>query len=100
MCGYIAETADNAPSPGLCSLFPFWFAFCLCFGYGEHVDELATVASFRELHGSAHQSIKSVVFADAYVQAGVVDSAALTFDDVAGFGELSAENFYTESFAF
>ncbi len=41
-----------------------------------------------------------MVFADAYVEAGVVLGTALALDDVAGFSELTTEDFYTESFAF
>ena len=41
-----------------------------------------------------------MVLADAYVEAGVMHGAALTFDDVAGFGELAAKNLHAESFAF
>lgn len=75
-------------------------ASLLSFSGGEHVDELATVAAFRELNGAAYECIESVVFADAYVKARVVLGAALTFEDVAGFAGLTTEDFYTESFAF
>ena len=40
-----------------------------------------------------------MVFADAYVEAGVVLGTALALDDVAGFSELTTEDFYTESFS-
>ena len=41
-----------------------------------------------------------MVLADADVFAGVMDSATLTFDDVAGLSKLATENLDAESFAF
>ena len=41
-----------------------------------------------------------MVFAHAYIQAGVVYGATLTFDDVASLAYLTTENFNAESFAF
>lgn len=67
---------------------------------GLNVDELAAVATFGELYGSAYEGEQGVVLADAYVKAGVMDGAALTLENVAGFGELAAENLYAETFAF
>lgn len=69
-------------------------------GYGNDVDKLASVAAFRELNSAAYEGVESVVFADAYVEAGVVLCAALALDDVACFSELTTKDFYTESFAF
>lgn len=68
--------------------------------YGRYVDEFAAVFAFCEEDCAVHKGIERVVFADAYVEAGVVGCAALTFDDVAGLGELTTKNFNTESFAF
>ena len=88
---------------------PLQFAVCeflpersggLCFAYGLHVDELATVAAFGELHRAVNEGIESVVFAHAYVQTGVVYSTALALEDVACFGILSAEDFHAQTFAF
>ena len=71
---------------------------CLC--HGNNVDESATVATLCELNSSAYESIEGVILSDTYVKAGVMHGSALTFDNVAGFGELAAKNLYTESFAF
>lgn len=73
--------------------------FVLSFG-GLYVDELASVASFGEFHSATDESIEGVILTDAHVQTGVVYCSALTLEDVAGFGELAAENFNAESFAF
>lgn len=71
----------------------------LCLG-GLDVDEFATVATFGKFYGAANECIKGVVLTDTYIEAGVMHGAALTLDDVAGFGELTAENFHAEAFAF
>ena len=68
--------------------------------YGRYVDEFAAVFAFCEEDCAVHKGIERVVFADAYVEAGVVGCAALTFDDVAGLGELTTKNFNTESCGF
>ncbi len=73
---------------------------CLFGNFGVDVDELAAVAARREADSTADESIESVVFAYAYVQTGMVNGATLTFDNVACFGILATEDFYTESFAF
>lgn len=67
---------------------------------GLDVDELASVASGGEFHGSAHECEQSVVLADAYVEAGMVHGAALTLEDVACFGKLAAKNLDAQTFAF
>ena len=67
---------------------------------GRNVDETATVATLGEEDCAVDQCVDCVVLAHAYVEAGVVDSAALALDDIAGLGELAAEDFNAESFAF
>ena len=67
--------------------------------YGSDVDELASVLAFGEENGAVHESVEGVVLADAYVEAGVVDCAALTLEDVACLGELTTKNLNAESFA-
>ena len=67
---------------------------------GLDVDELATVATFAELYSAADEGIESVVLADTDIQTGMVHCAALTFENVAGFGELAAEDLNTQTFAF
>mgnify|MGYP004448535399 CR=1 FL=1 len=54
----------------------------------------------REFYYAVYESIESVVFAHADVEAGMVNGATLTLDDVAGFSKLAAKNFHSESFAF
>ncbi len=56
--------------------------------------------AFSEDNYTVDQSEKSVVLAHTYVEAGVVNCATLTLDDVAGFAMLTTENLYSESFAF
>ena len=67
---------------------------------GLHVDVLATLFAGREDYDSVDQSEECVVFADAYVKAGVVLCATLALEDVAGFAVASAEDFHAEAFAF
>lgn len=77
-----------------------WVPIVLCFGYGNYIDEFASVATLGELHRATDQGIEGVVFAYADIQTRVVLCAALTFDDVACFCKLAAENFDAKSFAF
>lgn len=72
----------------------------LSFGYWGNVDETATVATFREEHGAINQGIDGMVLAHAHVEAGVMNRATLTLDDVARFGELAAKNLNSQTFAF
>ena len=71
----------------------------LCLGHRSYVDELAAVATFGELNCAVDKGIEGMVFTDTYVQTGVVNCTALAFQDIAGFGILTAENLNTESFA-
>lgn len=68
--------------------------------FGLHVDELATLFAGGEHHDSVDESEESVILAHTHVETGVVNCATLTLDDVTGFAMLTAENLYTESFAF
>ena len=69
----------------------------LCLGHRSYVDELAAVATFGELNCAVDKGIEGMVFTDTYVQTGVVNCTALAFQDIAGFGILTAENLNTES---
>ena len=75
----------------------------LCFSNfyhnGHNVDELASALTFCEGYSAVDEGIESVVFAHAYILSGVVNCAALTFDDVACFSILTTEYFDAESFA-
>jgi len=57
-------------------------------------------AFLAERYRAVYQREQRVVLAHADVEAGVVLGTALALDDVAGFSELTTEDFYTESFAF
>ncbi len=69
----------------------------LCFGYfnrdGVDADEFASAFTFGESNGAVDEGVERMVFAHADVQAGMVNSATLTFDDVTGFSILAAEYF-------
>ena len=69
----------------------------LCLGHRSYVDELAAVATFGELNCAVDKGIEGMVFTDTYVQTGVVNCTALAFQDIAGFGILTAENLNTDS---
>ena len=72
----------------------------LGFSYGLDVDKPTAILAFGEYYNAVDQSVDGVVLAHAYVEAGMVNCATLTLDDVTGFAMLTAENLYTESFAF
>lgn len=67
---------------------------------GLDVDELAPLLAGREHYYSVDESEESVVFTHTYVQTGVVLSAALALQDVAGLAVRTSENFDSEAFAF
>ena len=72
----------------------------LCLGQGLHVDETAPFLAAGEHHCAVNESVDGVILAHAYVEAGMMHCAALTLDDAACLGELTAKNLNTESFAF
>ena len=74
-----------------------WKPLCLS---GLHVDKLASFLALGEDNYTVDESEESVVLAHTHVETGVVNCATLTLDDVTGFAMLTAENLYTESFAF
>ena len=65
------------------------------FGFEREDGDDGTTFTRTEVDGAVNQGVERVVFAHADVVAGVVDSSSLADDDVAGFGKLAAENFYT-----
>ena len=73
-------------------------ALCLC--HGLHVDVTAAFFTAGEHNCAVNESVDGVILAHAYVETGVMHCAALTFDNVACLGELTAKNLNTESFAF
>lgn len=64
------------------------------------VDELTTVAALSEENSAVNQCVKGVVLAHTHVKTGMMNSAALTLEDIASLCILSAENLNTESLAF
>ena len=61
-------------------------------------DVTFTFRFFSEGNNSVNQSEQRVIFSDANTNPGMMPGAALTNQNVAGFGCLSAEKFYSESF--
>ena len=75
-------------------------ADCVLLGQRSDADERAALAFFAERYRSVDQSEERMVLTHADVLTGIVHRAALTDDDVARLGELAAEQFDAESFAF
>ena len=67
---------------------------------GSDADVGFTFALLAEGDRAVCQCEEGMVFTDTDVLTGIVYRAALTHDDVARFGELSAEELDAESFAF
>jgi hypothetical protein len=67
---------------------------------GSHIDEATTIAAFSEDHHAVDKSINSVILTHAYIKTGMVDSATLALDDVAGLASLATKNLHAETFAF
>lgn len=71
----------------------------LCLSLGFYVDEATTFLALGEHHCAVNKRIEGVILAHAHVDAGMVHGTALTFDDVACLGVLTAKNLHSESFA-
>lgn len=67
---------------------------------GLYVDELASLLALGEYYYTVDESEDGVVLTHTHVETGMVNGATLTLDDVTGFAMLTAENLYSESFAF
>ena len=67
---------------------------------GLNVDELATFLASGENYHTVDEGEESVVLTHTDIEAGVMLSAALTFDDVAGFAVRPAIDFDAQTFAF
>ena len=66
----------------------------------SYADERLTLSLLGEDYRTVYQSEEGMVFADTYILTRIVNSAALTDDDVACLSELTTEKFDAESFAF
>ena len=58
------------------------------------------LTSLVELHNTIAESEKGMVLTHANILARIVDSTALTDDDVAGDARLTAKDFHAQTFAF
>ena len=67
---------------------------------GLNVDIFTSFLTCSEYYYTIDKGEESVVLTHAYVKAGVMLSAALTLDDVAGFTVGSTKDFDAEAFAF
>lgn len=56
--------------------------------------------SFPEFHHAVDEGKEGMVIAHAYVLSGMMAGATLADDDIAGFGILPAEKFYSQPFTF
>jgi hypothetical protein len=65
---------------------------CLCGLYGYHTAVTAVVG---KLDCTVNECIEGVVAAHADILAGIVNSAPLAYDDVAGYTSLTTTNLYT-----
>ena len=61
----------------------------------NHAHKRAVLASFVELHHSIDKGEERVVLSHTHILTGVVDSAALADDNVAGDAFLTAKNLNT-----
>ena len=69
-------------------------------GVGLNVDKLAPFLAGGEYHYSVDEGEQRVVFAHAYVEAGMMLRATLTFKDIACLAVRSSEYLHSKSFAF
>ena len=94
-------TRNKKPSPIFCRgrLCDKALGFRL-FLLGEYRYEGTVFTAFLEVHYSVAESEEGMVFTHSHVLTGVVDSAALTNDDVASDAFLTAKYFHAQAFAF
>ena len=67
---------------------------------GIDVDVFTSLLADGEYHYTVDQCEQGVVLAHSHVQSGVMNCAALTLQDVAGFAIRTTKNLHSESFAF
>ena len=72
----------------------------LRFALRLNADETASFLTLGEYHCTFNESVESVILTHAYIQTGMMHGSALTFDDIACLGVLTAKNLHSESFAF
>ena len=72
----------------------------LGFNLGIDVDETTTVLAFGKYNHAVNEGIDCVILTHAYIQTGMMNSTALTLDDIARFSALTAKNLNTESCGF
>jgi hypothetical protein len=73
---------------------------CNLGGFNRDDGYIGTVIpAFPEFHPSVDQGEKGMIFAHAYVKAGIMTCASLADDDIAGLGELASVNLNAEPLA-
>lgn len=65
-----------------------------------NVDEFATLFTGGENNHSINKCVECVILTHTYIQARMMLSATLAFDDVAGFAIAAAVDFHAKAFAF
>lgn len=65
-----------------------------------NVDEFAPLFAGGENNHSIDKCVECVVLTDTDIQAGMVLSATLAFEDIAGFAIAAAVDFHPKAFAF
>lgn len=73
------------------------FRGSLGFSLRDDADHAAVTLTALEGHDAIGNGIERVVLANLYVGAGIVNSTALTHDDVAGYALLAAPDLNTKS---
>ena len=96
--GYDETNESRLPAGSRLSLWVVTAGLCL--GDGSYIDEATAFFAAGEYHRAVNERVDGVILTHAYVQAGMMHCATLALDDVASFGELTAKNLNTESFAF
>jgi len=72
----------------------------LCLFVGSYVDELASILTLGEENNTVNKRIDCVVLTHTHIKTGMMNSTALTLDDVTCLSVLTAKNLNAESFAF
>lgn len=80
---------------------PYCFALKACRLLNRSYAYIRFAFAFlAEDHRTVYQSEQSMILAHTYILARIMHGSALTYNDVAGFGKLTAEQLYAQSFAF
>jgi hypothetical protein len=72
---------------------------CFCNRNNVYVGAIFITTPLKE-YGTFNQGKQGVIFPDSNVVTRMMPGAPLPDEDIAGFGNLSTEQFYTQSFAY